>query len=165
METGLQELFVDELQDLYNAEQQVLKALPKMAKAANANDLRKAFEKHLDQTKTQIQRLEQVFKLLNVPAKGRLCKGMQGVIEEGQEMMQEDFDPDTRDAALISSAQRVEHYEIAGYGTLRTFAEMLGNKKAARILDKTLQEEGSTDKLLTKLAESYINKQAASRLA
>lgn len=165
MQTGLQELFVDELKDLYNAEQQVLKALPKMAKAANSSGLKKAFQRHQKETETQLQRLEQVFKLLGIPARGKPCKGMKGLIEEGQEMMEEDLDPDTLDAALVSAAQRVEHYEIAGYGTLRAFAEMLGNKKAAQILNKTLQEEGQTDKLLTMLAESHINRQSASKPA
>lgn len=160
METGLQELFVEELKDLYHAEHQLLKALPKMAKAASADPLRKAFEKHHEQTKQQIEKLEQVFEMMDMAPKGKPCKGMKGLIEEGEEAMEEDFEPEVLDAALVASAQRVEHYEIAGYGTLRTFAEMLGHKEAARILDQIVKEEGRTDKLLTMLATSQINKKA-----
>lgn len=161
MENGLQQLFLDELKDLYHAEHQVLKALPKMAQAASAPDLQKAFETHLQQTETQIERLERVFKLMNTPPKGKRCKGMEGIIEEGKEALEEGFEPQVLDAALVASAQRVEHYEMAGYGTLRTFAQMLGHKEAAKLLQETLQEEASTDKLLTVLAKSHINQQAA----
>lgn len=161
MENGLQQLFLDELKDLYHAEHQVLKALPKMAKAASAPDLQKAFETHLQQTETQIQRLERVFKLMDTPPKGKRCRGMEGIIEEGKEALDEGFEPQVLDAALVAAAQRVEHYEMAGYGTLRTFAQMLGHKEAASLLQETLQEEESTDKLLTTLATSHINQQAA----
>lgn len=160
MDSGLQELFIDELKDLYHAEHQVLKALPKMVKAATAPDLREAFETHLQQTEAQIERLEEVFGLLDMEPKGKPCKGMKGIIDEGKEVLEEDFTPAVMDAALVSSAQRVEHYEIAGYGTLRTFAQMLGHKEIAQILNETLQEEGETDKLLTMLATSHINKDA-----
>ena len=161
MENGLQQLFLDELKDLYHAEHQVLKALPKMAEAATAPDLQKAFETHLQQTETQIDRLERIFKLMNTAPKGKRCKGMEGIIEEGKEALEEGFEPQVLDAALVASAQRVEHYEMAGYGTLRTFAQMLGHKEAAKLLQETLQEEESTDKLLTMLAKSHINQQAA----
>lgn len=160
MDTGLQELFIDELKDLYSAEQQVLKALPKMAKAASNDKLRKAFEKHARETEGQLERLGEVFATVDMSPKAKFCKGMQGLIEEGKEKMEEDLEAEVLDAALVSAAQRVEHYEMAGYGTLRAFAEMIGNKKAAKILDKTLKEEGRTDKLLTMLAEAQINKRA-----
>ena len=161
MENGLQELFLDELKDLYHAEHQVLKALPKMAKAASAPDLQKAFQTHLRQTETQIERLERIFKLMDMAPRSKRCKGMEGIIEEGKEALEEDFVPAVLDAALVASTQRVEHYEMAGYGTLRTFAEMLGHTEAARLLQETLQEEEDTDKLLTVLAKSHINQQAA----
>lgn len=161
MENGLQELFLDELKDLYHAEHQVLKALPKMAKAASAPDLRKAFQTHLRQTETQIERLERIFKLMDMEPRSKRCKGMEGIIEEGKEALEEDFVPAVMDAALVASSQRVEHYEMAGYGTLRTFAEMLGHTEAAKLLQETLQEEEDTDKLLTVLAKSHINQQAA----
>jgi ferritin-like metal-binding protein YciE len=160
MQNGLQQLFVDELKDIYHAEHQVLKALPKMAKKATSQDLQRAFQTHLKQTEAQIDRLEQVFESIGEKAKGKPCKGMKGLIEEGQEAMEEDYDAEVLDAALISSAQRVEHYEIAGYGTLRTFAQTLGHKEAAKLLDQILKEEGKTDKLLTQLATSHINQQA-----
>lgn len=161
MENGLQEVFVNELQDLYHAEHQILKALPKMVKAAKSRDLQQAFQKHLQQTEGQIERLEQVFKLINMSPKGKRCRGMEGIIQEGEEAMKEGFEPSALDAALVASAQRVEHYEVAGYGTLRTFAQMLGNEDAAELLDETLQEEKQTDKLLTILAQNHINKKAA----
>lgn len=163
MENGLQEVFVSELKDLYNAEHQILKALPKMAKAAKSRDLQQAFQKHLQQTENQVQRLEQVFKLMNMSPKGKRCRGMEGIIEEGEETLKEGLDPSALDAALVASAQRVEHYEVAGYGTLRTFARMLGNDDAAELLDQTLQEEKQTDRLLTMLAENHINQQATRR--
>jgi ferritin-like metal-binding protein YciE len=156
----LEDLFLHDLKDLYNAEQQILKALPRMAKKASSPELRRAFEQHLKQTEVQVQRLERVFDTLDEKAKGKSCKGMQGLIEEGKELMSEDIEDDVLDAALIAAAQKVEHYEIAAYGTARTYAEMLGNREAARLLQQTLDEEGETDKKLTKLAESIVNVEA-----
>lgn len=156
----LEDLFLDELKDIYNAEQQILKALPRMAKKASAPELRKAFEQHLKQTEAQVQRLERVFAKMNQKAKGKTCKGMQGLIEEGKEMMSEDISDDVLDAALIAAAQKVEHYEIAAYGTLRTYAELLGMDDAAKLLQQTLDEEGQTDKKLTELAEQLVNPEA-----
>jgi ferritin-like metal-binding protein YciE len=158
----LQELFVHELKDLYSAENQLIEALPKMAKAASTPELKKGFEAHLDETKTHAQRIEQIFEGLDGKPGGVKCKGMEGLIKEGEEAMEEDADPAVKDAALIAAAQRVEHYEIAGYGTARTFAKHLGNDTAAKLLQQTLDEEGKTDQQLTKLAESgpHINKMA-----
>lgn len=158
----LQDLYIDELRDLYSAENQLVKALPKMAKAASSPELRAAFEEHLEQTKEHVTRLERIFEKLDVKAKGKKCKGMEGLIEEGKEMLEEDAEPEVLDAGLIGAAQRVEHYEIAGYGTARTHAQMLGDEKAASLLQQTLDEEGETDKKLTELAESLINQEAAS---
>lgn len=156
---SLQELFVEELRDLYHAENQIIKALPKMAKAASSPQLKSAFEQHLTQTKGHVERLETVFEALGKSPKGKTCKGMEGLLEEGEEMVKEDAEPAVKDAALISAAQRVEHYEMAGYGTVRTYAKLLGNKDAAKLLQETLDEEGETDKKLTALAEK-INVQA-----
>ena len=142
---SLQALFVEELRDLYSAENQIIKALPKMAKAASAPQLKSAFEAHLTQTKEHVQRLETIFESLGKSPKGKTCKGMEGVIEEGDEMVKEDAEPAVKDAALISAAQRVEHYEMAGYGTVRTYA---------KLLQETLDEEGETDQKLSKLAEA-----------
>jgi ferritin-like metal-binding protein YciE len=157
---SLQKLYIAELQDLYSAENQILKALPKMAKAASSPDLQAAFQDHLEQTRGQVQRLETIFERLGKSPKGKKCKGMEGLIEEGKEMMEEDADPAVLDAALISAAQRVEHYEMAGYGTVRTYAQMLNQEEDARLLQETLDEEGDTDKRLTELAESLINVEA-----
>ncbi|GAC1702729.1 MAG: ferritin-like domain-containing protein [Candidatus Acidiferrum sp.] len=157
----LKELYVDELRDIFNAENQLLKALPKMAKAANSEELRSGFEEHLEQTREHVQRLEQIFGELGEKSAGKKCKGMEGLIAEGQEMMEEDFEDEVLDAALISAAQRVEHYEIAAYGTVRTYAEILGEQKAVELLEKTLEEEKETDEKLTELA-SEINVEAAS---
>ncbi|HEY2350892.1 MAG TPA: ferritin-like domain-containing protein [Candidatus Acidoferrum sp.] len=156
---ALKELYVDELRDIYNAENQLVKALPKMAKAANSEDLRNGFEQHLEQTRGHVQRLEQIFKDFGEKASGKKCKGMEGLVAEGQEMMDEDFEGDVMDAALISAAQRVEHYEIAAYGTVRTYAELLGEKNAVQLLEQTLEEEKETDQKLTDLA-SDINVKA-----
>jgi ferritin-like metal-binding protein YciE len=156
---SLQDLFVDELKDLYSAENQLLKAIPKMAKAATSKGLEAAFEKHLKQTQAHVERLEQVCKQLGVSANGKTCKAMEGLIKEGGEVIKEDAEPEVKDAALIAAAQRVEHYEMAGYGCVRTYAHLLGNDKAARLLQQTLDEEGDTDKALTKLAEK-INVEA-----
>jgi ferritin-like metal-binding protein YciE len=131
-----------------------------MAKKATSPDLKQAFEKHTKETENQIKRLEQIFEELDESPKGKKCKAMEGLIEEGKEMMEEDADPEVLDAGLIGAAQKVEHYEIAGYGTARTYAEMLGNNAAARLLQQTLDEEGKTDKLLTELAVSCINVEA-----
>jgi len=158
---SLQELYVDELRDLYNAENQLIKALPKMAKAATSEELKEAFETHLEETKGHVERLEQIFKKLDQSPKGKKCKGMEGLIEEGKEMMQEDFEEELMDAALITAAQKVEHYEIASYGSVRAFAELLGDQQAADLLQQTLDEEGEADKKLTSIAESSINVEAA----
>lgn len=157
---SLRELYVDELRDLLSAESQLMKALPKMAKAASNPELKQAFELHLQQTKGQMERLEQIFQTMGMTARAKKCKGMEGLIEEGKEMMEEDADPEVMDAALISAAQKAEHYEIASYGTVRTFARLLGDDNAARLLQQTLDEEGDTDKKLTLLAEGWINRQA-----
>jgi ferritin-like metal-binding protein YciE len=161
MEHGqLKELYIDELRDIYNAENQLIKALPKMAKAANSEDLRAGFEEHLEQTKGHAQRLEQIFSALGEKPSGKKCKGMEGLIEEGKEMMEEDLEDEALDAGLISAAQRVEHYEIAAYGSVRTFAKILGEEEAASLLEQTLEEEKETDEKLTELAEN-INVEAA----
>jgi len=158
--TTLQDLLVSELKDLYSAENQLLKALPKMAKAATSEDLKAAFEKHLEQTKTHAERLEKIMEELGESPKGKTCKAMKGLIEEGSETISEDAEDFVKDAALIGAAQRVEHYEIAGYGTARTFAQTLGHDEIAEILQKTLDEEGETDQALTDLAKD-INAEAA----
>lgn len=156
---SLQKLFVESLKDLYDAEHQITKALPKMAKAASNPDLKAGFEEHLEATNTHIQRLEQVFDLLDRTASRKTCKGMKGLIEEGDEIMKEDADADVLDAGLIAAAQKVEHYEISSYGTLRTYAELLDMEEAVELLQETLDEEADTDEKLTELA-STINVQA-----
>lgn len=153
----LEDLFVDELKDLYSAEKQLVKALPKMAKASTSPKLRKGFEDHLKQTLKQVERLEEIFDEMGIKPRGPKCEAMEGLIEEGKRMMGEDAEPTVMDAALIAAAQRVEHYEIAGYGTLRTFANLLGRKSAERLLQQTLEEESQTNEKLTKLAESEVN--------
>ena len=158
---SLEDLYVEELRDLYNAENQLTKALPRMAKKATSGELTTAFESHLGETKVQIERLDQIFKKLGKKPTGKKCAAMEGLIEEGKELMAEDMDEDVMDAALISAAQKVEHYEIASYGTVRTYAKLLGDNEAARLLQQTLDEEGAADKKLTKLAESGINIEAA----
>ena len=157
----LQDLYVSELKDLYSAENQIVKALPKMAHAATAQALKAAFEEHLAQTQGQVKRLEQIFERLEKSPSGKTCKGMQGLLAEGQELLKEDAEPAVLDAGLIAAAQRVEHYEIAGYGTVRTYATLLGDERAVRLLQQTLDEEGATDKKLTQLAETAINVEAA----
>jgi ferritin-like metal-binding protein YciE len=149
---NLHELFVDELRDIYDAEKQLTKALPKMAKAADSPDLRTAFEEHLEITRMQVNRLEEVFKSLGMAARGKPCEGMKGLIEEGQEKMEELEQGATLDAALIASAQKVEHYEIASYGTLATFAEIMGHQDAKDLLGQTLDEEKEADEKLTQVA-------------
>jgi ferritin-like metal-binding protein YciE len=156
----LRDLYIDELKDLWSAEKQLVKALPKMAKAANDPELSKAFMTHLRQTEQQVKRLEQVFEDLGESPRGKKCVGMEGLIEEGQELIKERPDPDVLDAGLISKAQHIEHYEIAGYGTVRTYAQLLGADRQAQLLQQTLDEEGQTDKLLTQLAEGSINIEA-----
>jgi ferritin-like metal-binding protein YciE len=159
MPEGLKQLYVDELKDLYNAENQLVRALPKMAKAASSEELRQGFEEHLEQTKGHVQRLEKIFQTLGESPKGKKCKGMEGLVEEGAEVMEEDFEGSLMDAALIGAAQRVEHYEIAAYGTASAFAVELGQSEQASLLNETLEEEKETDEKLTKLAEQ-INAQA-----
>jgi ferritin-like metal-binding protein YciE len=150
---SLEDLFVSELKDLYSAEKQLLKALPKMARAATSKQLQNGFNKHLKQTEGHVSRLEKVFDELGASPRGKKCQAMEGLIEEGQEVIDEDAEPDVRDAALIAAAQKVEHYEIAGYGTVRTYANLLNHKRAASLLQQTLDEEGETDKTLTQLSE------------
>jgi ferritin-like metal-binding protein YciE len=157
---SLRELYVDELKDLYNAEHQILKALPKMIRAATHPDLQRAFSQHERQTQQHVKRLDRIFRMLGETPRGKKCKGMEGVIEEGSDLIKERPDPDVLDAGLISAAQRVEHYEIAGYGTVRTYARQLGEEEQASLLQETLDEEGQTDKNLTALAESSINIEA-----
>lgn len=156
----LQKLYTEELRDLYNAENQLLKALPKMAKAASSEELKNAFEKHLEQTKGHVERLEQVFKELDENPKGKTCRAMKGLIQEGSEILQQDGDESVRDAGIIVAAQKVEHYEIAGYGSARTFAHLLGQNNAAELLQSTLDEESETNEVLTRLAEGVINPEA-----
>ncbi|HEV3510927.1 MAG TPA: ferritin-like domain-containing protein [Candidatus Sulfotelmatobacter sp.] len=157
---SLRQLYIDELKDLYNAETQLVKALPKMAKASSNAELRRAFEEHLRQTSEQVSRLERIFDALGEKPTGKKCLGMEGLVKEGSETMQEDYDDAVMDAAIIGAAQRVEHYEIAGYGTVRTFAELLGENEHVSLLEETLTEEKKADETLTQLAEN-INAQAA----
>jgi ferritin-like metal-binding protein YciE len=158
--SSLDDLLVHELQDIYHAEGQILKALPKLAKAASHPDLKRAFDEHRIQTEGQIERLNQAFKLLGVPAKGRKCEGMVGLLEEGKKTMEQSAEPSVLDAALIASAQKVEHYEIASYGCICTYAEMLGYDQVHELLGQNLDEEETTDQRLTALAESVINPEA-----
>jgi ferritin-like metal-binding protein YciE len=153
--TGLKELYIDELKDLYSAETQLVKALPKMAKGASSDELRQGFEEHLEQTKGHVQRLEQIFEALGESPKGKKCKGMEGLITEGGEVLEEDYEGNILDSALIGAAQRVEHYEIAGYGTVRAMAETLGETEHVDLLTQTLDEEKETDEKLTALAEQF----------
>ena len=157
----LHDLFVDELKDLYSAENQLTKALPKMAKAASSDELREAFESHLKETEGQIKRLDKIFKKLDASPKGKKCKAMEGLVEEGKEAIELDAEDVVRDAALIAAAQRVEHYEMAGYGTVRTYAQLLEMEDAVELLQETLDEEGAADEKLTKIAQS-INVEAES---
>ena len=155
----LRDLYIDELKDLYSAENQLVKALPKLAKASSSDELRAGFEEHLQQTKGHVERLEQIFEMLGESPKGKKCAGMEGLVEEGSEVMKEDFEGALMDAALIGAAQRVEHYEIAAYGTVRAFAETLGESDHVSLLEATLAEEKETDDKLTELA-GEINQQA-----
>jgi ferritin-like metal-binding protein YciE len=157
----LEDLFLETLKDIYWAEKKILTALPRMAKAAQSDELRQAFEKHLGETENQIDRLEQVFELIGQPAKGKRCEAIEGLIEEGKEVMKDFKDSDALDAGLLCAAQAVEHYEIARYGTLATWAAQLGMPEAKRLLGATLDEEEKTDKALSELAETSINRKAA----
>jgi len=157
---SLDDLLVHELQDIYHAEGQILKALPKMVAAASHPDLKEAFEEHRQQTEGHVRRLDQAFKLLGVPAKGKKCEGMAGLLEEGRKTIEEDALPSVLDAALIAAAQKVEHYEIASYGCVCTYAEMLGYDQVHELLGQNLDEEETTDQKLTALAESVINQDA-----
>lgn len=158
---SLKKLYVHQLKDLYNAENQLLKALPKMAKKAEHAELRQAFEDHLEETRSQIARLDKIFEGLDYAPRGEHCKAMEGLIEEGEEALEEPEHPDVRDAAIIAAAQRVEHYEIAGYGTVRAYAEMLGRDDDARLLNEILDEEKAADRKLNDLALNLINVEAA----
>jgi ferritin-like metal-binding protein YciE len=157
----LEDLLADELKDLYSAENQLIKALPKMAKAAESEDLRTAFEDHLEQTRHHATRIEQICNEMGIKPSGKKCLGMEGLIEEGKELLQEKVEPEPLEAGLIGAAQRVEHYEIAGYGTARAHAQQLGLTKVADVLNQTLEEEKKANELLTQLAETQINVQAA----
>ncbi|HYY12993.1 MAG TPA: ferritin-like domain-containing protein [Chthoniobacterales bacterium] len=159
---SLQKLFVDQLRDIYNAENQLLKALPKMTKHASSDELRQAFEDHLEQTKEHVERLEQIFRDLDEKPKGKTCQGMKGLVEEGSEILDEDGEESVLDAGIIAAAQKIEHYEIATYGTLRTWADLLGQDDAAELLQQTLDDEGDTDKRLSELAEEIVNPEALS---
>ena len=159
--TTLEDLFVDTLKDLYSAEKQLVKALPKMAKNAQSPDLRKAFQEHLKQTEGQVDRLERIFNTeVEGSPRGKKCMGMEGLIEEANELLQEEAEPDVLDAGLIAAAQKVEHYEISGYGTARAWARRLGYEKAAQLLEQTLEEESMANEKLTQIAESHVNMEA-----
>ncbi len=155
----LEALYIDELKDLWSAEKQILKALPKMAKAASATPLKQGFRRHQQQTREHVRRLERIFKSLDASPRGKKCVGMEGLLKEGSELIKERPEADVLDAGLISAAQHVEHYEMAGYGTVRTWAKLLGHADHARLLQQTLNEEGETDKALSRLAEK-INVEA-----
>ena len=158
---SLQKLFVTELKDIYNAEKQLVTALPRIAKAAGSPRLAEAITKHLKETEGHVARLEEIFQSLGLPARGKKCKGMEGLLEEGKEVMEEEAQESIRDAALISAAQKVEHYEIAAYGCLRSYAQILGHNDAAKLLEQTLKEEEAADEKLNELAEGGINRAAA----
>jgi ferritin-like metal-binding protein YciE len=157
----LNDLFHDTLKDIYFAEKQILKALPKMAKAASSDKLRAAFEKHHDETEGQVERLEQIFELIDKPARGKTCDAVMGILDEGKEIMEEYKGTEALDAGMLAAAQAVEHYEISRYGTLKQWAQELGMKDAVRLLDETLQQEKKTDQVLTSLAEAGVNMAAA----
>lgn len=164
-EKNLEELFHETLKDIYYAEKKILKALPKMTKGAESQELKMAFEKHREETETQVERLEQVFEMIGKPARGKTCDAIEGIVSEGEEIMQDFKGTQALDAGLIAAAQAVEHYEITRYGTLRRWANELGMRDAAALLDKTLQEESRTDEDLTKLADLFANKRAKQRAA
>lgn len=156
----LKQLYIEELRDLHSAENQLLGALPKLAKGASSEELKLAFENHLDQTKVHVERLEEIFERLDEIPKGKTCQAMKGLVEEGSEILGEDGEESVLDAGIIAAAQKVEHYEIASYGTVRTFAQLLGEDEAAELLQETLDEEGEADKLLTQLAQEIVNPEA-----
>lgn len=156
----LEDLYVDLLKDLYSAEKQLVKALPKMAKNASSTDLQRAFQEHLKQTERQVERIDRIFVEMGGSPRGKKCVGMEGLVEEGNEIMKEDAEPEVMDAGLIAAAQKVEHYEIAGYGTARAWAQRLGYEKAARLLQETLDEESMANEKLTQIAESHVNMEA-----
>jgi ferritin-like metal-binding protein YciE len=160
-EKNLSDLFLDTLKDIYYAEKQIYKSLPKMAKAANSDQLRQAFEKHHEETEGQIERLEQIFELIEKPARGKKCDAIEGILDEGKEIMDEYKNAPALDAGLLAAAQAVEHYEISRYGTLKAWASKLGNKDVVRLLDQTLSEEKKTDETLSKIAVSAVNAEAA----
>jgi ferritin-like metal-binding protein YciE len=157
---SLNDLFVNQIEDLYDAENRLTKALPKMAEAANSSQLKQAFQQHLTETQGHVSRLETIFRELGVEPKRETCEAMKGLITEGEEMISAKGDPEVKDAALIAAGQRVEHYEMSGYGTARTFAQRLGLTQAANLLQQTLNEEAAADKKLTAIAESSVNRQA-----
>lgn len=161
---SVDKLFVNELKDLYSAEKQITRALPKMAKAATSSELRKAFESHLEETRGQIERLERIFEMIGKPASAKTCKAMKGLLEEGEETMKETAEGHVRDVAMIAAAQRVEHYEIAAYGTMRSLADLMGQREISKLLQQTLDEEGSADKKLTHIAGS-VNRTAQRQAA
>jgi ferritin-like metal-binding protein YciE len=154
---SLKKLYVHELKDLHSAERQILEALPKMIDAATDEGLKKAFRDHLEETRGQVERLDQIFATLEFSAQGHHCKGIEGLLEEGRELIGSDIEPEVLDAGLIAAAQRVEHYEMAGYGVARTYADQLGDHRAAELLQKTLEEEGAADRTLTAIAERHVN--------
>jgi ferritin-like metal-binding protein YciE len=156
----LKTLYINELRDLYNAENQLVKALPKMAKGASSEELKDAFEKHLKQTKSHVERLEEVFEEMGEKPRGKTCKAMKGLIEEGSEILHEDGEESVIDAGIIVAAQKVEHYEIASYGSVRTFAQLLGKDRSAELLQTTLDEESETNETLNQLAEGIVNPEA-----
>ena len=158
---NLDDLFYDQLQDLYDAEKQLTKALPKMAEAAECPELKQAFQHHLQETKNHVDRLESVFSLINKEAKSKTCEAMKGLVSEGEEVIKAKGDAEVKDAAIIAAAQRVEHYEMAGYGAARNFAQRLGLEEAAQLLQETLDEEGGADDKLTEIAEQAVNAKAA----
>ncbi len=161
----LQKLYEDELKDLHSAERQIIQALPKMIKAASHEELKAALSEHLEVTKEHLARLDRIFAKLGKKGTGKKCKGMEGVIADGKELLEEDVEDDVLDAGIIAAAQHVEHYEMAGYGTVRTYAELLGEKEAAKLLQQTLDEEKEADAKLTQLAESSINLEAEAPVA
>jgi ferritin-like metal-binding protein YciE len=158
---SLQKLFLEELKDIYNAEKQLVEALPRLAKAAESPELQEAFTSHLRETEGHVERLEQIFQNLGQTARGKRCKGMEGLVEEGKEIIEQEGEAPVIDAALIAGAQRVEHYEIAAYGCLRTYAQLLGHDKAAQLLSQTLEEEEAADEKLNAIAEDKVNAEAA----
>jgi ferritin-like metal-binding protein YciE len=161
----LRKLYIEELRDLYNAENQLVKALPKMAKGASSDELKQALEDHLEQTEGHVERLEEIFEGLDESPKGKTCEAMKGLVEEGSEILEEDGEDSVLDAGIIAAAQKVEHYEIASYGTVRTWAKLLGEDEAAELLQETLDEEGEADKLLNQLAQEIVNPEARSENA